>query len=211
MNRSVDVEFETLKWLTGPLYTEKRDAWLASTPDARSRLVRDEQDPDWRTSVTATILLGWLDHRASYDEFLKKLDDPEPWKKAQQTIMGLNAVWKGYGMRVREDPAFGTMIFPLCLEAVLKRHGEWWDPKTKTFFDMLRQKEDERSIEPLLWYLQNIAEDYQERDRVGATLRLFPTEPLRTRIAKLYVDQRAVREALEHELDGRHLPKDASK
>jgi len=209
MKRSADFEFEALKWITGPLYTERRDAWLASTPEVRSRLLRDEHDPEWRTSVTATILLGWLDHRTSYDDLLRKLDDPAPWKKAQKTIMGLNAVWGSYANRVAEDPAFATMIFPLCLEVVLKRHGEWWAPKTTTFFEMLGQKKDERSIEPLFWYLQNIARNDTERDLVAFTLRLFPTEPLRSRIARLQFDQKAVIEALSHQLEGRHLPKDS--
>jgi hypothetical protein len=206
MKPSADFDFEALKWITGPLYAQKRDEWLARTPDVHTWLQRRAEDKDWRTSVTATTLLGWLDHRGAYEGLLRELDDPEPWAKAAKKVNGLYGVWDGYGARVRDDQEYRAMVFPLCLEAVLKHHGEWPYPKTRTFFEMLKQMADPRSIEPLFWYLQNVAQDRTERGLAAFAMQLFPWEVLRGRIAKLHVDQRAAMEALESELDDRALP-----
>jgi hypothetical protein len=207
VNTSFDVEFdfEALKWVSGPLYTRKRDEWLTLVPDARARLARYEQDRDWRTSVTALILLGWLDHRSAYEALFPEIE--ESFRRLKPgNIMGNNVVWGAYGDRARLEPEFAGMVFPLCLEVLLKRHRELAFHMMRTFLEMLQQMKDERAIEPVLWYMQNVAQDESERGLGTFVLRLYPTEPLRARLARLRTDQQAVVEVLDRELDDRHLP-----
>lgn len=200
-NQSFD--FEALKWITGPLYTKKRDEWLASTRDARLILLRHQQDKDWRTSITATILLGWLEHRSEYEALVRELDQVE-WEKIEQKP-GWKSVWETYAKRVRDNPQLGEMLLHLCWEVVLKRHGEWRHGTTVAFFEMLRERPDERSIEPLFWYLQNVARDQTERDLAARALARTPVEPLKRRVARLRIDQWAVLWAVRR-MDAQHIP-----
>ena len=188
-------EFDALAWVGGPSYTKHRDASLASTPDARALLNRCKAAPFWRTSMTASTLLGWLDHRAEYEALVGELNGVD-WDKLDSFPGGRERVWERFAKRVREDPAHGERILPLAWEVVLGHHPEWRHGTRVAFFEMLREHPDPRSIEPLFWFLENLARDQTERDLAARALARMPVEPLERRVARLRIDQWAIRRAL---------------
>jgi hypothetical protein len=198
-------DFEALKWVTGPLYTWKRDEWLTTTPDVRARLIRSIGAPSWRTSVTATILFGWLENRADYEALLREIDAVD-WKKIARNNNGPHGVWDEYMARASNDEAFGNKFLPLAWEALLKRKEEWSMYKFQTFLEIIKGRPDERSIEPLFWYMTNVADDFGDREVAAGVMRFFPVEPVRRRIGKLEADQKDVRTALSRTLPGKYLP-----
>jgi hypothetical protein len=162
------LELEALKHVDGPLYTKHRDAWLASTPNAREILRRPEQQRDWRGRVTAMILLTWLDHRPEAERLLEQIDHAiDEWRKERgEPPTAAFPPWSYSKWSANHAEAHGW-LFPLCWEAMLKRHKEWSYDKRWVFSWMLRggpnAEMDELTVEVRFWYLRAIAETKQER------------------------------------------------
>jgi hypothetical protein len=66
-----------------------------------------------------------------------------------------------------DHPEVHGWLFPLCWEAMLKRHNEWSDDKRWVFHRMLRgdpnAELNELTVEVRFWYLRAIAETQNER------------------------------------------------
>jgi hypothetical protein len=143
------VDFEALKSLRGEPYTDQRDRLLAAGPELRARLAVRERGPEWEDAVQAKILLGWLDHRATYEALLRDLDQEDP-AAAQRTAVGLNLIWNAYADRAMHE--LKEVVLPLSWEAILRYADELPMWKIVAHLRMIGAAAHPLSVEPLLHY-----------------------------------------------------------
>jgi len=177
-------ELEALKYLDGPLYTKHRDAWLRNTPNAGEVLRLQEQQPDWRTKVTARILLTWLDHRTEAERLLDDVDHVD-WGRERRKVSGSAPVPDDRRTWGSEHPELHGLLLPLCWEAALKRRKEWHENKRWIFFAMMQRAADELTLEVLFWYLQVIADSRSEQALALSGLRRMPPAMVKPHVASM--------------------------
>jgi hypothetical protein len=193
-------EIEALKHFEGPLYTKQRDAWLRDTPNAREILRQQEQQPEWRTKVTAKILLVWLERRAEAESLLRDIDHVD-WAKERSKVSG-RALVPESGTWGSDHPELHAAFLPLCWEAVLKRRKEWPEDKRWIFFAMMQRAADELSLEVLAWYLQAIADTRSERALAVSGLLRMPPAKVEARMASLSQQTKDVRVLIAMDFPG---------
>jgi hypothetical protein len=185
---NAEIELEALKFIEGPLYTQHRDSFLAETPGVRALLLQKADDKDWRTQVTAKILLAWLDHRREGDELLAAIDR-ENWARWRRTAAGAEGIFESYASLCAEHPEKQAYLLPFSWEAVLKRRHEWSDDKRRVFVQMMQQVPNELTVEVLFFSLRALAETESDRALAVFGLRLMPRELVRPRLARLRREQ----------------------
>jgi hypothetical protein len=144
-------EFEELMRHTGEPYRALRTAILTHAPDLEARLQAERERPAWRSQIFAEILAGWRNHRDMYESVLAELDAVDvAWESKKVT--GISGVWDRFALRAQRE--YQAAILPLCWEVLLARDEEWPDWKVVTFLRMLEAVPDDRSIEPLIAFVE---------------------------------------------------------
>jgi hypothetical protein len=144
-------EFETLIDLTGEAYRARRDA-LLSTPDLKAKLALQPTDSPWKPRLAAAILQGWLEKKSLYEGVLKELDAIDiSWER--QKVTGIAGIWERFALRAHRE--YHSDILPLCWEVVLKHGEDWPDWKVITFLRMMDVVPNERSVEPLIHFIES--------------------------------------------------------
>jgi hypothetical protein len=165
------LDFEGLKVVSGPAFALGRDRWLATTEGAKAVLARLAAATDWRTQVTARILLGWLDHRRPYQALIDELDR-ETWAG------GLEAARSRYVARVERDDELRAAILPLCWEAVSKAGPELRRDKRAIFLALLERYPDPLSFGPLVTFIEELADGPGDRRLALAAMAPLPRAPV---------------------------------
>lgn len=175
-------EFEETQRLAGSAYDAHRDTLLKSTQDLEAKLLAYRQSQAWQTAITATILDGWRKHAALYQSVLNELNSIDiDWERKKVT--GIAGIWEAFALRAHQE--FKTDILPLCWEVILKHGADWPQWKVITFLRMMEAVPDERSVEPLIAFLET-ATDTAMQDVAAQTLKRQPgvkaREAIRTRL-----------------------------
>lgn len=173
-------EFEQAKLLAGPAYDAHRDALLNSTPDLEAKLLAYRQGQPWQTPITAAMLDGWRKHAALYKSVLDELNSIDiEWERKKVT--GMAGIWEAFALRAHQE--FKTDILPLCWEVILKHAADWPQWKVITFLRMMEAVPDERSVDPLISFLET-ASDAAMQDVAAQTLKRQPTLKAREAIRR---------------------------
>jgi hypothetical protein len=180
-------DFEALKFMIGPAYTQKRDAFLRETPEVRTRLSRLRNDRDWRTRITASILLAWLDHGRVYEKLLRDMEE-QNWASGSANV---NDLHEAYAERIERELGLEGYL-PLCWEMFLKRYPEWEFVRRFAFVLLIEIHPDERSLDPLFDHVRRAPEltsDEQAIRESAFALRRMPKAELGRRLRRLKSDE----------------------
>ncbi len=161
--------FEVLKSFQGSLYDQELQRWKGTISPPKEWLKPHKDSDDWRTAVTAMILIGWIEHGPMYNELLANLD-AEDIESAGRSAAGLNLIWDKY--RHLAETKFKKDILPLCWEVILKHSTSWPNWKVVTFFRMMEAVPHEDSLEPLIWFIENTDNDALSYSAVKSLARL---------------------------------------
>jgi hypothetical protein len=149
---TLETEFRNAVNESGDVYREARKTILARGPATIAFLDAQRGSADWKTSLTADILAGWLRTPALFDQCTEivrgNLHDRLP-------ITGSFSADR----RIDEIQGLGKAVTPRLLEMVWKT-GEYGGPKEReTIFGALTELRDERSVSPLIDLMRTAPEE----------------------------------------------------
>jgi hypothetical protein len=140
--------FDGLVAATGAVWDRHVLRALSGDVDAlRARLEPLLDDPDWRRSATAWILLGRLDDPPQRRAVEVALDEVDvEWQRT--TCGGLAVVIARFGRRAPRE--WGEAILPWAWEVVLKRARTWEGWRVDAAMHMIASVPHVRSVRPLI-------------------------------------------------------------
>lgn len=163
-------ELEGLLGLRGEAYAHQRDLLVGDRAGLREHLAAWEASVDWQRRTQGLILRGWSEHAALYRRVVRELDAVDI-ASMEGMVSGITAVWREYAGNARYD--YHEAILPLCWEVLLKFGDTWPAWKVRTFLEMISAVPHAASVQPVFFYMQEIA----PLDRLGGptnTLRDLP-------------------------------------
>jgi len=189
-------QFTILTQINRGEYQYERDALLGSTQDLNSLIAVNASSPEWRNQVQAEILEGWLQHREMYISILRELEAVNV-EQERKTVVGISRIWDAYALKAQKE--YGRAVLPLAWEVILKFESYWPDWKVITFLRMIADVPDVRSIEPVLWLLEN-TDNKHLRQAAGKTLSKLPQEAVKLRIQQLSEKSGHIRQVIDDTL-----------
>jgi hypothetical protein len=141
-------------------------AELLRDPGARPYLERKRDQPaDWHERLAAETLLGWLDHKAEYDEAQAWVQDPS--RRPNNTALGH---YRPSDLAKRLAN-LGAVVTPRVLEMWRKTHEYDDDYEEQVLFLALRELHDPRAYEPVLELLDDRQQTQRTREGAVAVLQ----------------------------------------
>jgi hypothetical protein len=184
---NLENEFKTAVLQSGEAYRAARTAILNRGERAIAVLTPKQADRDWKTSLTASILLGWLKNPALFDRCTAaiegKLIGPLP-------ITGSFPATR----RIAAVSNLGKSVTPRLLEMALKTHELGDEEQATSIFGSLVALKDELAVVPLIETLKLETKD----NTTEATIREWAASSLGP-----LQDRRAI-EPLEKVLNDSH-------
>jgi hypothetical protein len=149
---TLETEFRNAVSENGEAYRDARKTILARGPEAGAFLEAQRRSADWKTSLAAAILAGWLQTPALFEQCTEivrgNLHDRLP-------ITGSFSADR----RIDEIQGLGKAVTPRLLEMVWKTR-EYGVPKEReTIFGALTELRDERSVSPLIDLMRTAPEE----------------------------------------------------
>ena len=141
-------------------------AELLRDPGARPYLERKRDQPaDWRERLAAETVLGWLDHKAEYDEAQAWVQDPS--RRPNKTALGHYQPWD----LAKRLAQLGPVVTPRVIEMWCKTHEYDDDYEEGVLFDALCELHDPRAYEPVLELLTDRQRPQPTREGAVAVLQ----------------------------------------
>jgi HEAT repeat protein len=159
---NLDTEFATAVAQEGDAYRAARDAILERGEPALAFLELKQSSADWKTSLTASILAGWLKNRDLFDQctaaILGHLFGPIP-------ITGSFPA----NRRIAAVSRLGKAVTPRLLEMAMKTRERGDTEQTSAIFGSLVALDDPRAVGPLIEALKP-SPDESLREWAASTL-----------------------------------------
>lgn len=140
---TLESEFRDAVAQTGPPYRAARTAVLAHGPAAAPFLDSHRSSSDWRASMTADILYGWLQ---SPDLFQRCTDAVNGKLIGPTPITGVFPAKR----RIGEIKRMGAAVIPRLLEMLTKTGEYGGDKESEAIFGALAELNDGRAVLPLI-------------------------------------------------------------
>ena len=139
-------QFQQAVATDGEDYIKAREAVLAVGAEAVPPLEEKAQDGDWRVSMTAEILVGWLQRAALYEQCADEVQ--AKWVEASpvKPITGEMSASK----RANVIAAHGEPVVPRLLEMLVKTHEYRSQVELDAILLALSYLADQRATMPLL-------------------------------------------------------------
>lgn len=148
-----EISFQTAVKETGKPYLDAKQTILAMHADAPP-LLRAKQSPpaDWKTRLTADILIGWQSQPALYEECAHYV------KGALPGTPGITGKFSAL-QRAKAIARLGKDAAPCLLEMLIKTHAFANDDERAAIFGALIRIGDARAVRPLVEVIQTGADD----------------------------------------------------
>lgn len=142
-----DAEFKIAVEQDGAAYRAARDAIVQRGPSALAFLEPKQSSSDWKTALTASILVGWLRNCDSFDRCTEAVFGR---LSGGPTVTGS---WTA-DRRIRTVAHLGNVLTPRLLEMALKTRELGEREQTETTFGLLVVWNDPRAVVPLIRVLE---------------------------------------------------------
>ena len=184
-------EFELLKYIGGQPYAGQRNRLLQSPAGLENRLLPYASDKDWRTAITAHILLGYLRHQGPIASLMKTLKE-QNLDRARESAAGMGPVYEKYRLMARNH---GQAILPYAWEMLLKFDSESEGWKLIAMTHMIGAVPHPLSAETLIRFIENTEKEGPRNAAAAALVRLADAGVL-ARVAKTRARHEAVADLL---------------
>ncbi len=158
-----DVRLFLIARAEGDLYQKEKEKLLSSEEHVSALLEESRDSDQWEYHIAASIIDGWRKHGKLYETVLGEIEAIDA-EKYRQTVKG-----------IEKD------ILPLCWEMILKFGNQYEQWKIITFLYMISAVPDERSIEPLMWFIEN-TDSEELRQRAARAITFLPKDAVKTRL-----------------------------
>ena len=157
-----EASFQAAVRESGRPYLEAKQAILGMHAEALP-LLKAKQAPssDWKTRLTADILIGWLSQQALFDQCTRYVKGELP---GTPPITGKFSVLH----RARAIVRLGKDTTPRLLEMLIKTHDYANDDERAAIFGALLRIGDARAVKPLVELLQTSDDDGLRTSAAGA-------------------------------------------
>lgn len=157
-----EVSFRTAVRETGRPYLEAKQTILGMHAEALP-LLKAKQTPtaDWKTRLTADILIGWQSQQALFDQCTRYVKGDLP---GTPPITGKFSALQ----RARAIARLGKEVTPRLLEMLIKTHEYASTDERSALFGALVRIGDARAVHPLVEVLQSGGDDALRTSAAGA-------------------------------------------
>lgn len=173
-----DVRLFLIARAKGDLYQKEKEKILRSEEHVSALLEKSRDSDQWEDHIAASIVEGWFTHGKLYETVLGEIASIDA-DKYQQTVKGIEDVWDTYS--VRAFNSYKKDILPLCWEMILKFGNQYEQWKIITFLYMIAAVPDTRSIEPLMWFIEN-TDSEELRQRAARAITFLPKDAVKIRL-----------------------------
>jgi hypothetical protein len=149
---TLETEFGDAVREHGDLYREARKAILGRGLSTLPFLQAQSKSADWRISLTANILAGWLQTPALFDQCTEYVHGKMP---GRVPITGSFTA----SHRISAIEELGKAVTPRLLEMAWKTHEYGAPPELESIFGGLTVLQDDRSVLPLIDLMRTAPEE----------------------------------------------------